>query len=171
MRGVCRAGHVLVFTGTYEHAIDAKNRLAVPAEIRSLLAGEPAADGVVHLFVTLGEKVGDDQALCLYTEEGFARRADELDRSELEAEELLAYERLMFSLARRVEMDKQGRVRLPDNLLKMTGLGGDVVLIGVKDHLEIRDRDKWQRHVAAMLAQKPDIVANPRRLMRRRRET
>jgi MraZ protein len=168
-----QGGHVLVFTGTYEHAIDAKNRLAVPAEIRALLAREARGshDEPMHWLVTLGEKVGDDQGLCLYTEEGFARRADELDHSELEAEELLAYERLMFSLARRVEMDRQGRVRLPDNLLKMTGLGGDVVLIGVKDHLEIRDRDKWQRHVASMLAQRPDIVANPRRLMRRRRET
>jgi MraZ protein len=161
---------VLVFTGTYEHAIDAKNRLAVPAEVRAMLARDAASDPV-HLFVTLGEKLGDDHALCLYTEEGFARRAEELDRSELEAEELLAYERLMFSLARRVELDRQGRVRLPDNLLKMTGLGGDVVLIGVKDHLEIRDRDKWNRHVAAMLAQRPDIVMNPRRLMRRQRGT
>ncbi len=154
---------MLVFTGTYEHAIDAKHRLAVPAEVRAMLADEARPDGAIHLFVTLGE----DQALCLYTEAGFARRADELDRSELAAEQLLAYERLMFSLARRVEMDKQGRVRLPDNLLKMTGLEGDVVLIGVKDHLEIRDRRKWQAYVNQTLAARPDMLMNPRRLMRR----
>jgi MraZ protein len=158
----------LVFTGTYEHAIDAKNRLAIPAEIRAQVQrqagtgeGEP-----VHLYVTLTE----GQALALYPEDAFEQRARELDSSELDADELLNYERLLFSLARRVEIDKQGRVRLPEQLLGRTGLSGDVVLLGVKDHLEVRDRDTWQDYVQQMLAQHPDVLMNPRRAMRRKND-
>lgn len=153
----------MVFTGTYEHSIDAKNRLAIPADVRSLLQKGTDGSVPVHLFATLGE----GQALCLYTEDGFEQRAAELDHSELEPDQLLAYERLMFSLARRVELDKQGRVRLPENLLKMAKLGSDVVLIGVKDHLEIRDRQAWQSHVQQMLQLQPQILMNPRRAMGR----
>jgi MraZ protein len=159
----------LVFTGTYEHAIDAKNRLAIPAEIRALLrrnrptaAGAPDAGQPLALYVTRGE----GQVLCLYTDEGFEQRAADLDKSELETERLLAYERVMFSLARRVEIDEQGRVRLPDQLLKMVDLPQEVVLLGVKDHLEIRGRDAWNAEVQRILAQQPELLMNPRRAMR-----
>lgn len=156
----------MVFTGTYEHSIDAKNRLAIPSDLRAQILEEERGrqtDKPPCLYVTLGE----GQALCLYTQGRFEQRAAELDNSQLEAEQLLAYERLMFSLARRVELDQQGRVRLPENLLAMTGLKSDVVLIGVKDHLEIRDRQTWQAHVRQILADQPQILMNPRRAMRK----
>lgn len=156
----------MVFTGTYEHAIDAKNRLAIPSEVRGQLQrrGGQQTERAIGFYVTLGE----GQVLCLYTVEGFEQRATELDRSELEADELLAYERLMFSLAQRVEMDKQGRVRLPENLLKRSSLGNDVVLIGVKDHLEVRDREAWLAYVQEVLVSDPKVLMNPRRAMRGR---
>ena len=155
----------MVFTGTFEHTIDAKNRLAIPSEIRASLrdSGDPSRPERVHLYVTLGE----GNALCLYTEQGFEQRAIELDNSELEADQLLAYERIFFSLARRVEVDKQGRIRLPESILKMTDLSPEVVLIGVKDHIEIRDRQTWQTHVQQLLSASPQILMNPRRAMKR----
>lgn len=158
----------MVFTGTYEHSIDAKHRLAIPSDVRAqvveaLPAERRRKSEPVYLYVTLGE----GQSLCLYTESGFEQRARELDQSELEAEELLEYERLMFSLSKRVEIDPQGRVRLPDNLLKMADLNADVVLIGAKDRLEIRDRQVWQRYVQEVLAKRPQMLVNPRRAMRK----
>lgn len=155
----------LVFTGTYEHTIDSKNRLAIPSDIRHQIQRQMgAAEGdAIYLYVTLGE----DQSLSLYTEEGFEQRARELDNSELAPQDLLDYERMLFSLARRAELDKQGRVRLPENLLKQTGLGSEVVLLGVKDHLEVRDRKSWMDHVQQVLQQQPQMLMNPRRAMRR----
>ena len=156
---------MLVFTGTYEHSIDSKNRLAIPSEFRAQLqdgAGQPDGSNVA-LYVTLGE----GQALCLYTTDGFEKRAAELDQSELDAEQLLRYERLMFSLARRVDMDKQGRVRLPEHLLARARLSNEVVLLGVKDHIEIRDRAIWASYVDEILDSQPQILMNPRRAMRR----
>ncbi len=165
----------MVFTGTYEHTIDAKSRLAVPSDVRrQLLAaavpvpGDPGGAPVetpVFMYVTLGER----NTLCLYAERDFEKRAEQLDNSELEADELLAYEQLMFSLAARVELDAQGRIRLPEHLLKMAKLGTDVVLIGVKDHLEVRDRAAWQAYVQQTLAANPGILMNPRRAMRQRK--
>ncbi len=157
----------LVFTGEYEHTIDAKNRLAIPSEIRALIQAERGAnnDGEpLKMYVTLGE----GQCLCLYTEQGFEKRAEELDHSELDADELLAYERIMFSMTRQVELDKQGRIRLPETLLERAKLGSEVVLLGVKDHLEIRDREAWREHLEMMLSTRPGILMNPRRAMKRR---
>ena len=163
----------MVFTGTYEHSIDAKHRLAIPSDIRAQIqreegtgsggTGDSASATSGGLYVTLGE----GQALCLYTRARFEQRANELDASEWDSGELLDYERLMFSLASRAELDPQGRIRLPDNLLKMSKLGTDVVLIGVKDHLEVRDRKTWQDFVQQTLAEKPQILMNPRRAMRK----
>ena len=155
----------MVLTGTYEHTIDAKHRLAIPSDIRTEVRrsqdGEQSQG--TYLFVTLGE----GQALCLYTEKEFERRAEQLDDSDRTPDEILAYETLFYSLARRVEMDKNGRVRLPENLLEMARLGSEVVLLGVKDHLEIRDRTAWRTHVEQALAADPKILMNPRRAMRR----
>ena len=155
----------MVFTGTYEHAIDGKNRLAIPSEIRRHLVHaatkDTTPDTPVYLYVTLGE----GGSLCLYEEKLFEKRAEQLDASEMDPEQLLAYERLMFSLAARVELDPQGRVRLPDNLIKMAKLGSEVVLLGVKDHLEIRDRAGWQSHVERTLAESPNVLVNPRRFL------
>ncbi len=149
----------MLFTGTYEHAIDAKQRLAIPAEIRERL--DPERDGEA-LYVVVGE----GPTLCLYTERGFEKRAEELDHSELDPEDVLIYEQMFFSLARRVEVDKQGRVRLPEQLLSMVDLERDVVLIGVKDHLEVHDREQWYERRRKMLESRPNLLMNPRRAMR-----
>jgi len=157
----------LVFTGTYEHSIDAKNRLAIPAEIRSQLwDARPASvprEVPVTVYVSLGEK-GDH--LCIYTEQAFERRADELDRSELDPEQVLEFERVWYSLSRKVEIDAQGRIRMPEQLLAMSGLGKDVVLIGAKDRLEIRDRQTWLAYLKETLQSRPQMLMNPRRVMR-----
>lgn len=125
----------------------------------------PARPGeAVYWYVTLGEETG---TLSLYTEDVFEQRAAELEQSELEREELLEYERLMFSLAQRVEMDKQGRIRIPENLWKLSGLGPDVMLLGVKDHLEVRDRGQWTA-VLNRVREERSGVMNPRQAMKRR---
>jgi MraZ protein len=160
----------VVFAGTYEHSVDSKNRVAVPAEIRSQIRRRAAvAEGEpVVFYVTLGE---DRQALCLYTEQDFERLAAALDESERDPSEILPYENVYFSLAHRVEMDSAGRIRLPETLLKMTSLGSEIVLLGVKDHLELRDRATWQAHVQRVLSERPEILMNPRRALRRNAPT
>ena len=154
----------MVFTGEYEHTVDSKNRISIPSEIRALMQDEQGGDEADTLifYVTLGES----RSLCLYSEKGFNERAEELQSSNAAPDFLLAFEGLWFSLARRVEIDSAGRLRLPDNLLKRTDLGAQVVLLGMNDHLEIRDRETWNQYVDQVLTDHGQILVNPRRAAR-----
>ena len=152
----------MLFTGTYEHTIDAKLRLAIPADIRERL--DEQRDGQAF-YVCIGE----GPTLCLYTERGFEKVAEQLDESDIDADELLEYEQALYSLARRVEMDKQGRVRLPELLLKHAALGTSVVLVGVKDHLEVHNREAWRTRQKRLLENVGKVFRNPRKVLKRKR--
>ena len=159
--------HILVFIGTYEHTIDAKNRLAIPSDVRAQIRAASGADpsDSIGFYVTLGEA----KALYLYTESGFEQRAVDLIQSDADPDQLLVYERLYFSLTRRVEMDSVGRIRLPENLIKLAALGNDVVLLGVNDHFEIRDREIWYTDMGTLLKDERRLLMDPRRAMRQSR--
>ena len=122
--------------GEFEHTIDEKNRLTLPARFRKELEG-----GVV---VTRGL----DQ--CLYAfpssewEQSIRSRLSELDQLSKEARLM---RRFFYSGASECEPDKQGRVMIPAALLQHARLGRDVVVAGVDDHLEIWDRAAWRAHL------------------------
>jgi MraZ protein len=141
--------------GEYEHTIDDKNRLTLPAKFREALA-----EGVV---VTRGM----DGCLYAYPRsewlERFQSRLGGLDPLQPEARKL---QRHFYSGAAEAEPDKQGRIMIPGPLLRYAGLSRDVVVAGVHDHLEIWDREAWRRelnevegsaeHVAQRLAAQHD---------------
>jgi MraZ protein len=141
--------------GEYEHTVDDKNRLTLPAKFREALAG-----GVV---VTRGM----DGCLFAYSRddwlERFQSRVGGLDPLSREGRKL---QRHFFSGAAEAEVDKQGRIMIPATLLRYAGLQRDVVVAGVHDHLEIWDRETWRRelnevegsaeHVAERLAAQRD---------------
>lgn len=122
--------------GEYAHTIDDKNRLTLPAKFRESFA----AGGVVTR--------GLDGGLNLYAKDEWeglvAGRFAELDPL-LEEGRLMA--RYFFSGAAEAEPDKQGRIMLPATLIEHAGLGKDVVVAGVYDHLEIWDRAAWREHL------------------------
>lgn len=123
--------------GEYEHTIDDKNRLTLPARFR-----QSFSDGVV---VTRGI----DRCLDVHTREGwddFVRsRLQGLDRFSGEARQMRRY---LFSAGVEAELDKQGRVTLPAGLMKKVGLGRDVVVAGVGEYLEVWDRSAWAAQIA-----------------------
>jgi MraZ protein len=123
--------------GEFEHTIDDKNRLTLPARFRQAFA-----EGIV---VTRGM----DGCLSAYTPADWNRLVD----SRLAALDPLSKEgrrmqRFYFSGAAETELDKQGRVGLPAALLQHANLERDVVVAGVHDHLEIWDRSAWRRELA-----------------------
>jgi MraZ protein len=143
----------MVFTGYYEHAVDAKNRLAIPAKFRSRL--DPDVDG--SSFVVVPGQPSD--RLWLYPERHFERLAGRADSTLIPDEDQLKFEQLFFPLAEHLELDGQGRILVPERMLRRAGLGREVVICGVRDHLEIRNRedfmtelesswDRYQEHQA-----------------------
>lgn len=150
----------MVTYGTFEHTIDAKHRLAIPSEVRREMEWNAASpDTPVFLFVTLGE----GNSLCLYGDEEFKKRSEQLDDDELDEREVRKHERIVYSLASRVEVDPQGRIRLPEHLIKRAKLGTNVVLIGARKRMEIHDRDVWNQYLDEVLQEQPDITMTPRR--------
>jgi MraZ protein len=122
--------------GEFDHTIDDKNRLTLPAKFR-----EELAEGVV---VTRGM----DGCLYAYPRgdwmERFQSRVSGLDPLSREGRKL---QRHFFSGAAEAEVDKQGRIMIPAPLLRYAGLQRDVVVAGVHDHLEIWDRETWRREL------------------------
>jgi MraZ protein len=133
--------------GEYEHTIDDKNRLTLPARFRHVFV-----DGIV---VTRGM----DGCLYAYTrgdwEQLVEGRLATLDPLRKEGRRM---QRFFFAGATEAELDKQGRVSLPGPLLEHAGLGRDVVVAGVHNHLEIWDRAAWRRELAEVEGSAEDVA-------------
>lgn len=132
----------MLLTGTFKRAVDDKLRLAIPKRFRdSLSTGED--NGVLYIAP------GTDGSLTLHTEESFARLADQLDRASPTGKDVRAFSRLFFSRAESVDIDRQGRVRIPTTLAELAEISGEAMLIGVRDCMEIWNIEKWKLYMEA----------------------
>jgi MraZ protein len=129
----------MLLTGTFFRALDEKQRLAIPRSLR-----ESAAEPGQQVFYLAP---GTDESLGLYSEQAFCQLADQLDQSSPNDQDVRAFNRLFFAQAQRVDLDRQGRLRVPAQLAQLAGLEGEVVLLGVKDHIEVWDRRRWETYL------------------------
>jgi MraZ protein len=127
----------MLLTGTYPRTLDDKKRLALPKRVRDLLK-EPAT-----LFVT----PGPDQSLWVYAPEALERLAEKLDQAPAADAEARVFRRLYFAQTEAIDVDRSGRILIPDRLLLFAGLKQEVVMIGVRDHLELWDAERWQNYL------------------------
>lgn len=115
-------------TGQYEHTIDAKGRLFIPAKLRQ------------ELGRTFHVTVGQDHCLSVYSEESWAAfmgRLKELSYNEIKRL------RGLFAYAADCEPDAQGRILIPVKLRQYAALDKDVVVIGSFDRVEIWNAQRW----------------------------
>ena len=133
--------------GEYEHTIDDKNRLTLPAKFRSAFS--------VGIVVTRGV----DGCLSAYAPDAWERvlqsRLASLDPLSKEGRRM---QRFFYSGATEGELDKQGRVNVPAALIDHAGLGREVVVAGVNDHVEIWDREAWRRELAEVEGSAEDVA-------------
>ena len=129
----------MVLTGTFTRSVDEKLRVAIPKRLRDAL-GCPAPGG---LYVT----PGTDGSLAIYTEGALERLAERLAQASPTQKEVRDFTRLFYARAQRVELDRQGRVRIPANLAKLAQLGKEAVLLGVQDHLELWATARWEAYL------------------------
>lgn len=129
----------MLLTGTFHRTLDDKSRFAIPRPLRDALGpGEIA---------TLYLAPGTDGSLEVYSEEAFERLAARLANGPSNDREVRAFNRLFYGQVQRIELDKQGRARLPAELAQLASLGKDVVLVGVRDHIEIWDLKRWEAYL------------------------
>jgi MraZ protein len=137
----------MLLTGTYPRTLDEKQRLAIPKRLRDALSQGSQEPRV--LFAA----PGTDGSLALYTEESFTQLGQQLAASSPTGQDVRAFSRLFYAQAQPLDVDGQGRVRIPVELVKLAGLDKDVVLVGVRDHLELWDRPRWESYLASQQGQ------------------
>ena len=115
-------------TGTYEHSIDAKGRLFIPAKLRE------------ELGVTFYLAMGVDECLPIYPQETWNRFTEKFASLPMSQSAAM---RPLFANASKCELDSQGRIVIPQKLRKYAGLEKDAVIIGVNDRAEIWSAETW----------------------------
>ena len=128
----------MLLTGTHPRTLDDKKRLALPKRVREQLGD------IEQLFVT----PSTDQSLSLYDPHGLENLAARLDQTPATDSEARVFRRLFFAQMEAVDVDNNGRILIPERLVEFAGLEHEVVLVGVRDHLELWDARKWQEYLA-----------------------
>jgi MraZ protein len=134
----------MFLAGTFELTIDAKNRLSIPFVLRRKL--DPERDGHA-LYVVPGRRTG---TLALYPEKYYERLRADLPGDDALSDEAFAYRQFESSQSALLDPDGQGRVLIPERLLKRAGMDKDVTLIAVRDHLELWQRADFEAFEAEM---------------------
>ncbi len=123
-----------MFIGEYNHSLDDKGRLAIPAKFRAILK-----KGAV---VTKGL----DNCLFLYAPEQFKGMAAKFAALPIGQAKARAFSRHMLAGAMDLEFDNQGRITLPEYLRQFASLKKKIVVAGLYNHLEIWDEDAWNKY-------------------------
>jgi len=131
-----------IFTGQHDRTIDAKNRIQLPSQLRASIDWEPDGPG---LYITLGDH---PHTLSIFTERGFHELAARMETEFMPGQESRRFELQFYALASYVEVDKQGRILVPERLRRKARLGEEVVLVGQKHRIDVWDRDHLERSMA-----------------------
>jgi len=123
-----------MFIGEYNHNLDDKGRLAIPAKFRGVFK-----KGAV---VTKGL----DNCLFLYSREQFEKIAQKFAALPISQAKARAFSRHMLAGAMDVEFDNQGRITLPEYLRQFAGLKKGTIVAGLYNHLEIWDETSWNKY-------------------------
>ena len=138
----------MAFRGTFDHTLDAKNRLTVPAKFRAALA-----DGVVLAK-------GVERCVAMWTPVAYeAQTAAALAGRNPLSPQARELARFFAANAIDTELDSAGRVMVPGFLLEHASLRKEVVVTGAGECLEVWDRAAWAEYNAALSDELPDITA------------
>lgn len=120
-----------MFIGEYNHSIDEKKRLSLPARFRK------------ELGKTVVVTRGFDNCLVVYSQKKWEQVTEELKKISSNRAEGRMFSRFVLGGAIEAELDKLGRILVPDYLKQYAGLKKDVIVCGLSDKLEIWDMERW----------------------------
>ena len=123
-----------MFLGEYQHSLDSKGRIIVPAKLREELG--------TRFIATKGL----DNCLFLYPLDEWRTIEAKVRSLPFTKADVRSFARFLFSGASELEIDKQGRILLPPNLRDYAGIEKDLIIIGVGARVEIWASDKWEQY-------------------------
>ncbi len=142
----------MFLAGTHELTIDAKNRLSIPVAVwRSLDESHGRS-----LYILPGRR---RSTLSLYPEKYYQRLRADLPADDALSDDAYAYRQFEYSQSALLDPDSQGRVLIPERLLQRAGIGRDVVLIAVRDHLELWNRADFEAFEGSIWPSYPELRA------------
>ena len=145
----------MIFRGTFEHALDSKHRLTVPAKFRAALA-----DGVV-LAASAEVSSGSPRSVSIWTPDGYEAftqlTLSGLNPSSPKAREL---KRFFFNSSFDAELDSANRLMIPPTLMRYANLDKDLVVTGSGECIEVWNRGAYDGYREDILTRIPDIAAS-----------
>ena len=146
---------MIAFRGTFEHSLDSKHRLTIPAKFRAALAS-----GVI--LAASPETTSDaPRSIAIWTPEAYDAYTSAalagLNPLSAKARDL---RRFFFGYSHDTELDSANRVMIPPTLVEYAGLGKDVVVTGSGECLEVFDRARYGAYSKDVLTRVPDIAAS-----------
>ncbi len=147
-----------MFRGSFEHTLDNKGRLSIPAKFREVLLGKGDERIVITNFVV-------EQARCLdvYPFDEWVRFEDEVRKKPRFDRRIIAFQNYYLGGASECAVDKQGRILIPPLLREYANLKRDVVLVSVLDKFRVWDKETWKKVFAEAeekLMQDPDFLGD-----------
>jgi len=139
----------MLLTGIFSRSIDEKLRVAIPKRLREALES-----GKQPIYIA----PGTDQSLAIYAEEALTRLAERLAQASPTRQDVRTFNRLFYARAQRVELDAQGRVRVPGELAEFAHFEKEVVLLGVQDHVEVWSARRWKSYLVEKGGQYDEIA-------------
>jgi len=127
-----------MFYGEYKHAIDRKGRIIIPSRFRDALKESYTE----KLYVTRGL----DSCLFLFTQEEWRAQENKFKSMSFTKAQHRKFNRLYFSGAVEITVDKQGRILIPNYLKQYANIKKDVMLIGVSNRVEIWSAETWHEY-------------------------
>lgn len=125
---VVKGFNSMAFFGSYQHNLDDKSRVMIPTKLREGLT--------TKVYATLGYR----RCIYIYTEERFAEICKLVSSPSRFTREVMGFQNTFFSKVDECSLDKQGRILINKNLLKIVSIEKEVVIVGSNDHIEIWDR-------------------------------
>ena len=123
-----------MFIGEYLHSLDLKGRVIIPSKFREDLGGD--------FIMTKGL----DNCLFVYPKTEWDSFESKLKQLPITSKDARAFVRVFFAGASECELDKQGRVTIPQNLREHGKIDKDIVIIGVSTRLEIWGKEEWENY-------------------------
>ena len=123
-----------MFYGSYIHTLDDKGRLVIPSKMRDELG--------MKAYILKGY----DGALSIYKESEFEKLVAKINSLPFNKKNTRAFLRIQLASVCELEIDRQGRVLLPTQLLSKYQIGKEVIVIGALDHIEVWNRNDYEAY-------------------------
>ena len=149
---------MLLLTGEYQHVVDNKSRVLISNKLRSQIDVEEHGS---NFYLVLGA----NGILCLYPERYFEQISLAVAPGTAAPDEAVAFERMSFALASKIELDGQGRLLLNEKLRARAGLKDNITLIGVRDHIELWNSESWEQYVSDNMTQYQKQMSQARQMV------